>query len=121
MREEGGIGLRDFQIVQLVSMIERACSVWIGGGIWDDWTNRCYVKNATMSTIWRCYNDSQNWRATLKAKEAIAKCVDLRHVCNVIWRGARMWPVLVNINDILWGRDSKDRRAGGLPKASMLF
>lgn len=65
-REERGMRVSDFQWVQVVSIVERACRVWSGNGIWAQWVQQRYVKEVSLSNIPQWYNDSLEWRTILK-------------------------------------------------------
>lgn len=72
-REEGGVGICDFQKVHDASLIDRRYRLWNGEGLWASWIHKRYVKDSSLQELSHRYNASTGWRAMLKTREATAK------------------------------------------------
>lgn len=76
-RQQGRMGMHDYKLTQAAAIVDRACRLWEGEGIWFEWMRKRYVKMKPMHLIQQKQGDSM-WKATLRNKEQIAKCAQLQ-------------------------------------------
>lgn len=61
-KNEGGVGMRDFEVAHHFSIIERIGRLWKNDSIWSLWMNDRYIKNPSLMLINSKYNNLPSWR-----------------------------------------------------------
>lgn len=79
--------MRDYKITQTAAIVDRACRLWEGEGIWSEWMRKRYVKTRPIHLIQQKQEDFSVWKATLRNKEQIAKCAQLQAKNSKVWIG----------------------------------
>lgn len=50
-RQQGGIGVRDYRATQIAAIVDLACRMWEGDGIWSSWMSKRYIKERPIHII----------------------------------------------------------------------
>lgn len=56
------MGVRDYRTTQVAAIVDRACWMWEGVGIWSVWMGRRYVRERPLSLIEPRQSDSSAWK-----------------------------------------------------------
>lgn len=113
-RDEGGMGVRDFNTIQSAAMVGKTGRIWESEGIWANWIRNHYVKEKALVDIGERYNDSPMWREVIKSKDGIQKCMECRANNEFRWKGAGNRANQGNIYETIRNKRSKDRWEKGI-------
>lgn len=111
-KQQGGIGVRDYRTTQSAAIVDQACRMWDGEGIWSVWMCKRYVKSRQMQLIEQ--GDSSTWKATLRHREQIAMCAQLGADNSKTWIGKGVKNSIKNATATLREEFSKDDLACGI-------
>lgn len=77
-KEEGGLGICDFMLMDKAAAIKDANTLWENGGsVWVAWKNYRYIRGQAMEDIHPKKLNSTNWSLVLVRKAKIGRCVSL--------------------------------------------
>lgn len=110
-KSQGEMGVRDFRTTQLAAIVERACRMWEGDGIWSSWMSKRYIKERPLQSIEQRQGESMMWKTMLRQKEQIAKCVTLEPQNSKIWIGKGVGNSIKNAANTIVPEHPKDELA----------
>lgn len=113
-KKQGGMGVRDYKTTQMTAIVDKACRMWEGNGIWSAWMCKRYVKERPMSLIEKRQGDSSAWKSTLRHRDQIAKCASLRPNKSKTWIGKGGGNSIKNSTTTLRPKYPKDVLAKGI-------
>lgn len=113
-KKMGELGVRDYRATQTATIIDRACRMWEGEGIWNSWMSNRYVKKRAINMIEPKQGDSSMWKSTLRQREQISKCVELDTLNQKKWIGKGAGNSIKNATDTLRPELPRDELAKGI-------
>lgn len=112
LKEEGGLGIVDFGVLDEVAAMRDVTKLWeVNGSAWATWMNHQYIKNKSLEEVLPKQGDSSGWKAILKGKELIRSYAVLGPRNQTRWVGKGEGLTSKNIFQTLRRRGSFDELA----------
>lgn len=106
-KEEGGLGVRNLDMIAKASSIKKIANIWEKPSILSTWMRSRYIRNRVLQNIQpRAIIDSIQWKYVLGAKEPINQFQECRFGNRNTWkiRGKR------NLGGIVEGHKTKNHK-----------